>query len=193
VSAEWHTAVCQTRLRAAFTFWQNLATIRPEKLDGKHQPMVKTHTVDIFITHAWRYHQDWKYLVDLLNTHGARAWRNFSLPWYDPALDPRTDKGGQMVRWNLESQIIPVHAVVLLASVLSEPGTRKWLDYELEMARKHNKPVIAVPPWGESAVSPQVSALADTVVDWDAPALFTAIGGFKRGEAAAAHTRERVG
>jgi hypothetical protein len=141
----------------------------------ERKPMVNTRTVDIFITHAWRYHQDWKHLVDLLNAHGARGWRNFSLPWYDPALDPRTEKGGQAVRWNLESQIIPVHGVVLLASVLSEPGTRKWLDYELEMARKHDKPIIAVPPWGESAVSLEVSECADAVVGWEAPALLAAI------------------
>ena len=64
--------------------------------------MVTTQTIDIFITHAWRYHQDWKNLVDLLNSHAHRGWRNFSLPWYDPALDPRTEKGGQIVRRHLE-------------------------------------------------------------------------------------------
>src|ERR1700704_5470211 len=143
--------------------------------------MVKTRTVDIFITHAWRYHRDWKLLVDLLSAHGARGWRNFSLPWYDPALDPRTPKGGEVVRWNLESQIIPVHAVLLLASVLSEPGTRKWLDFELEMAQKHDKPIIAVPPWGEIEVTREVSDQAHAVVGWDAPALFAAIATPARG------------
>jgi hypothetical protein len=137
--------------------------------------MVKTRTVDIFITHAWRYHRDWKCLVDLLNAHDASRWRNFSLPWYDPALDPRTEKGSKLVRWHLESQIIPVHAVLLLASVLSEPGTRKWLDFELEMARKHRKPIIALPPWGETMVNKEVATRADAVVGWDAPALFAAM------------------
>ncbi len=84
--------------------------------------MIGLHTYDLFITHAWRYHDDWKHLVDLLNAHDVRAWRNFSLPWYDPALDPRTEAGGKVVRWNLETQIIPVRAVVLLSSLLSEPG-----------------------------------------------------------------------
>src|SRR5205807_10540786 len=118
---------------------------------------------------------DWKCLIDMLNAHGAHGWRNFSLPWYDPALDPRTEKGGQLVRWHLESQIIPVHAVVLLAGVMREPCTRKWLDYELDMALKHDKTVIAVPPWGATSVAPEVSELADAVVGWDAPALLTAI------------------
>ena len=118
--------------------------------------MVKTQTVDIFITHAWRYHQDWKHLVDILNAHGCRGWRNFSLPWYDPALDPAHPGGwAKPWRWNLESQIIPVNGVILLASVLSEPGTRKWLDFELDMARKHDKPIIALPPWGETRFPPK--------------------------------------
>lgn len=141
--------------------------------------MVTTQTCDLFITHAWRYHEDWKHLVRLLNAHAPRGWRNFSLPWYDPALDPRTDKGGQAVRWHLEAQIIPVHAVILLAGVMSEPGTRKWLDLELTMARTHHKPIFALPPWGTTAVAPEVCSRTDAVLGWDAAALLRACAQFK--------------
>ena len=137
--------------------------------------MVTTRTVDLFITHAWRYHPDWKRAVDLLNVYDRRAWRNFSLPWYDPALDPRTEKGGQMIRWQLEAQIIPVHAVLLLASVLAEPGTRKWLDFELEMARKHQKPILVLPTWGGTTVANEIKAQADAIVAWDARSILDAI------------------
>ena len=143
--------------------------------------MIRSETVDLFIVHAWRYHPDWKRMVDLCNAHGARSWRNFSLPWYDPALDPRTEEGGKVVRWNLESQIIPVHAVLFLAGVWREPGTHKWLNYELDMARKHAKPILAVPPWGESEVAPEVRERVDTVADWDAAAIFAAIAHARQG------------
>jgi hypothetical protein len=138
--------------------------------------MVKAQTVDLFITHAWRYHNDWKRLVDLLNAHAVHGWRNFSLPWYDPALDPRTEHGGKLVRWNLEAQIIPAHAVLLLASVLTEPGTRKWLDFEIATARKHHKPIVAIPAWNETDVPPEVRQHADAVVGWDAAAILAAVG-----------------
>jgi hypothetical protein len=137
--------------------------------------MIGKRTYDLFITHAWRYHDDWKRLVNLFNAHDVRGWRNFSLPWYDPALDPRTESGGKIVRWQLETQIIPVQAVILLSSVLSEPGTRKWLDFELEMARKHNKPVLALPAWGETDVAPKVRETSTAVVGWDAAALLAAV------------------
>jgi len=125
-------------------------------------------TRDIFISHAWRYHDDWNRLGSMLDVHDPHAWRNFSLPWFDPALNPATDSGGAFLRWNLESQIIPVHAVVLLSSVFVQQGSRKWIDFEIEMARKHLKPIIALPSWSESGVSPAVKNLADAVGTWDA-------------------------
>ena len=137
--------------------------------------MIQARTYDIFIVHAWRYHPDWKRLVDLLNTEGMRLWRNFSLPWYDPALDPRTEKGGKVVRWQLETQIIPAHAVLLLAGIWREPGTRKWLEYELAMARKHAKPIFALPAWGETDVPAEIRGHADVLIDWQPRAVFAAI------------------
>jgi hypothetical protein len=148
--------------------------------------MIGTKTCDLFITHAWRYHDDWKRLVNLLNAHDVKSWRNFSLPWYDPALDPRTEAGGKIVRWGLETQIIPVEAVLLLASLYTEPGTRKWLDFELQMARKHKKPVLAIPAWGETDVTPEVRAAADLVVSWDAKAILATVADQRARQTAAA-------
>jgi hypothetical protein len=134
-----------------------------------------TETCDIFLTHAWRYHDDWKHMVEVLNTQGIRTWRNFSLPWYDPALDPRTPDGGQVVRAGLETQIIPCHAVVLLAGVYEQVGCRKWVEMEIEMGRRHGKPIIAVPAWGLTEVPPTVLAFADTVAPWDGAAVIATV------------------
>ena len=134
---------------------------------------MRTH--DLFLTHSWRFHEDWRRLVDLLNAHNVRAWRNFSLPWYDPALDPRTEAGGKTVRWHLETQIIPAHAVILLCRLLSEPGARKWIDFELAAAKKYRKPVLALPTWGETDVPAEIRGTVAGVVPWDAAAVFAAV------------------
>ncbi len=118
-------------------------------------------------------------MVDVLNTQGIRAWRNFSLPWYDPALDPRTPEGGQIVRRHLEVQIIPCDAVLLLSGVYDQPGCRKWVDSEVEMARRHHKPVIAIPPIGAVEPTAEARALADTVAPWDAVAIMTLVRRYK--------------
>lgn len=126
---------------------------------------------DLFITHAWRYHEDWTKLSEMLDRLPGLTWRNFSLPWHDPAMDPNSEVGGKFIRSFLENQIVPVHGVILLAGVYAVKSARRWLDMEVEMARKHNKPIIGVPAIGETAVPDDVQALCDRSVAWDASAL----------------------
>ena len=98
--------------------------------------MTTGRTLDLFITHAWRYHEDWTQLAALLDRSGSR-WRNFSVPWHDPALVPSTELGGRHIRDFLETQIIPVDGVVFLSGVYAVRSTREWLDLEVEFARRH--------------------------------------------------------
>ncbi|MBI2358799.1 MAG: TIR domain-containing protein [Deltaproteobacteria bacterium] len=130
---------------------------------------------DLFITHAWRYHEDWTKICDMLNAVPGLAWRNFSLPWHDPAMDPNSEIGGKFIRDSLETQIIPAHGVIVLAGVYRVKSARRWLDLEVEMARTHNKPIIGMPPIGEALVSDEVKALCDATVGWDAAALIAAL------------------
>ena len=67
-------------------------------------------------------------------------WRNFSLPSHDPAISPNTEAGGRFIRSSLESQIIPVHVVVLLAGVYEIRSARLWVDMEVEMESLVVKP-----------------------------------------------------
>jgi Thoeris protein ThsB, TIR-like domain len=128
-------------------------------------PVEKTY--DIFITHAWRYHDDWTRLSNLLDAQKGRRWRNFSVPWYDPALDPNTEIGARHIRTWIDGQIRPVMGVVLLDSVYAVKSARKWLDMEIELGRLHRKPVVALPAYGTDSVSVEALALADEAVTWD--------------------------
>ncbi len=130
---------------------------------------------DLFITHAWRYHEDWTQLSEMLDKLPGLAWRNFSLPWHDPAMDPNSEVGGKFIYDALEVQIIPVHGVILLAGVYAVRSARRWLDLEVEMARSHNKPIIGVPAIGQTEAPEEVKALCDATVGWDAATLVAAL------------------
>ena len=126
-----------------------------------------TDTYDVFITHAWRFHDDWNRISTVLDGVAGFKWRNFSVPWYDPAMDPNTPVGGRFVREWLESQILPSQAVLFLDSVYAIKSARKWLDTEVEMARAAGKPIIALPAYGALGVTETVAAMADLVVSWE--------------------------
>jgi hypothetical protein len=132
-------------------------------------------TYDLFLTHAWRYHEDWTELGALLDAHDGLSWRNFSVPWHDPALDANTELGGRFIRNWLETQILPVHAVLFLAGVYAVKSNRRWLDLELELARSHGKPVIGVPAIGAAAAPANLLGLADEFVGWDAGQIIAAV------------------
>ena len=130
---------------------------------------------DLFLTHAWRFHEDWTRFSELMDKVPDVAWRNFSLPWHDPATEPNTEVGGRFIRDFLERQIIPVHCVVLLAGVYEIKSARRWLDMEVNMARKHNKPIIGIPAIGKQTVPEEVRVLCDAISGWNGAQLITAI------------------
>lgn len=132
-------------------------------------------TYDIFITHAWRYHGEWMEMSRLMEAAMGQFWRNFSVPWHDPAMDPNTEIGGKFIRNWLETQIMPVNGVILLSGVYKVKSTQKWLGLEVEFARKHHKPVIVVPPHLEGEIPEEVADMADAVCTWDADAIITKI------------------
>ena len=134
---------------------------------------------DLFITHAWRYHEDWTKISEMLDSVPGLAWRNFSVPWHDPAMDPNSEVGGKFIRDFLETQIIPVDGVILLAGVYKIKSARHWVNLEVEMARKHKKPIIGVPAIGETIVTDEVKSLCDATVRWDAAALIAALEEFR--------------
>lgn len=126
-------------------------------------------TLDVFITHAWYFHDDWNNLSKLLNESLGSKWRNFSVPWHDPAMVPHTETGKQFIMNYLESQIIPADVVVLLYGVFAKSKPfRKWFEIELELAKKHGKPTIGVPAAVGGKLEDIPKDLVDCRVRWDA-------------------------
>ncbi len=103
-----------------------------------------SRTYDIFITHSWRFHEPWNRTVQALDSIPALRWRNFSVPWYDPALDPNTPFGKEKVDETVTAQILPSNVVLFLADVYAIKSTKKWIDMELAIAEANNIPVVAI-------------------------------------------------
>jgi hypothetical protein len=132
-------------------------------------------TFDLFVTHAWRYHDDWNRFADLMNGVTYFRWRNFSLPWYDPAIDVNTAAGKAFVADWLERQVIPCHAVIALDSVFSVNSARRWVEDEIRLARDLKKPVLGLPAFGAGQCSPALTQLVDRVIAWEGPAVADAV------------------
>lgn len=104
-------------------------------------------------------------MVELLDNRTDLDWRNFSVPWHDPAMDHNTESGAKHIHHFLETQIIPSDVMLLLGDVYSVKSARKWLDMEIDFAITHRVPIICI---NDKASDAEVAGIKhDKKITWN--------------------------
>ena len=103
--------------------------------------MKKKPKLDIFISHAWRFHEEWKMLVDIIDDIEEIEWRNFSVPWHDPALRPTNKIGMENITKTLRGQIIPCNICFFITDLYLLNSNSKWLELEENFVNDCNIPM----------------------------------------------------
>lgn len=129
---------------------------------------------DIFISHGFREHDEWRTADQLFQDYEPVSFRNFSLPWFDPALDANDDLGYRLIFESLENQIIPADFAILLTSVAEASKARRWFETELNLLKIHGTLIIALPKLGEEAIPETVQNLAHTNAQWSVESILKA-------------------
>ena len=131
--------------------------------------MPRLKTYGLFISHAWRYDDDYNRLVNLLRVAPLFKWRNYSVPQNDP-LDANN---APLLRKEIDRQIRPVNAVLIISGMYV--NYRDWIQYEMEVSQYYNKPMIGIRPWGAERIPTTVQQAAWTMVGWNTKSIVQAI------------------
>ena len=129
----------------------------------------------LFISHAWKYGDEYQRLVDLLNEADYFYWTNYSAP----SDNPLKNKDGSDVTNKSEitsaikRKITPTNIVVVISGLYA--NNREWMEKEVELAQELNKPIIAVKPWGNTKMPTYITNVADIVVNWNTNSIVSAI------------------
>lgn len=94
---------------------------------------------NLFISHSWTYSDQYQRLVSLLDSKYGFNYRNYSVPKDDPIHNAGSD---HLLRQAIERKMKPASCVIILAGVYSTYS--KWINIEIELARKMGKKIIAV-------------------------------------------------
>ena len=108
-------------------------------------------------------------LKGLLNSQDINYY-NHSIPKSDPVHTNGSDK---QLTEAIDAKIKGVSGVLILAGVYSSYS--KWIDEEIRIAIKYNKPIIAIEPWGSERTSQKVKNNADRIVKWQGSSVVNAI------------------
>ncbi len=128
---------------------------------------------DLFISHAWKYGEDYDRLIKMLKEAPLFEFRNYSAPEDKPLVDPNTPVGKKALQDAIDRKIKPVNAVLVLSGMYT--AHREWMQYEIDTALKYNKPIIGVVPWGQINIPTAVSNAADEMVRWNTASIVAAI------------------
>ena len=131
--------------------------------------MTSLKTYDLFISHAWRYNDEYYRLAALLDAAPRFVYRNYSVPEHDP-LGTKTNAE---LRAALDRQIRPVNCFLAIAGMYVLH--REWIQYEIEVAQRYRKPIIGVRPLGAERTPAEIVAAANEMVNWSTVSVVDAI------------------
>jgi hypothetical protein len=124
----------------------------------------------IFISHAWSYDDHYHTLVGWFNEELNFAWSNCSVPSHD-SLSDKTSKG---LSEGMTRQISPSQIVIILGGMYAAHSD--WIDYEIKEARRMEKTIIGVTPWGQERVPLNVqNASSCPMVGWNRSSVISAV------------------
>lgn len=126
-------------------------------------------TYRVFISHAWKYDDDYTRMFNMLKDAPRFQWANYSVPEHDPA---HANNDSQLKK-ELDDQIRPVGILVILAGMYANYS--KWIQYELDKGLEWNRPLLGVKPWGQQKTPQQVADAVDRMVGWNTSSVVDAI------------------
>ena len=130
-------------------------------------------TYNLFISHSWRYEDQYDRLVRLLNARPYFAFRNYSVTPSDPVHSARNES---QLRRAIRNHMSPCHVVLIMAGVYATCS--KWINIEIDLALEafaRAKPIIAVRPRGNERISQRVRQSANRIVGWNTESIVKAI------------------
>lgn len=99
-------------------------------------PNLKTY--NLFISHAWKYGDDYSRVVNLLNYAPYFYYRNYSAPQEKPLLIAGNDvHNAAEIRSAIIQKIKPVHCVLIISGMYY--NNRQWMQFEIDTAKKSQK------------------------------------------------------
>lgn len=125
----------------------------------------------LFISHSWKYDEDYRRIIDFLNKANYFRYSNFSRP-FDKPLDCFRHTDNELTQ-RLEQQIAPTQVVLVVSGMYV--AYSKWIQKEIDIARYYNKPIIGIKPWGNINTPMAVSSVANEIVGWQTDSIIEAI------------------
>ncbi|WP_346893547.1 TIR domain-containing protein [Clostridium sp. UBA871] len=129
----------------------------------------------LFISHAWKYGDDYDRLVKLLDAANNFSYYNYSAPKEKPLFPPGTPLTNPAIANKITDKIKPSQITIVISGMYT--AYSDWMKYEIDESKRMKKPILAINPYGQSqGPTPKyVTDNADKIVNWSTSSIVSAI------------------
>lgn len=131
------------------------------------------NTKSLFISHSWRYNNEYNDLINLLNNRGYFSFKDYSVPKDDPIRILSKTAYEKKLREGITNQMRFCDVVILIAGKYVTFSDS--IQMELEIASEMKKPILAIRPYGASQTTSLAEIYADKIVSWNSDSIVEAI------------------
>lgn len=127
----------------------------------------------LFISHSWKYPNEYDGLVSLLNKDYWFSYKDYSVPRDEPLTIYNKMYYESELRNKIRNQMKTCHVVLILAGVYASYSDS--INMEIEIANELGKPIIAIQPWAAEKTSQIVKNNSDVIIGWNSSSIIDAI------------------
>jgi hypothetical protein len=127
----------------------------------------------LFISHAWKFGENYDRLVNLLNQAPDFLWLNWSEPEDEPGIPEGMTAPDAIVLPEIIGKITLSECVLVIADAYVNHSA--WIKAEMDIARQQRVPIIGVKPRGEERMPEEVSLRVVEEVGWDTDSIVDAV------------------
>ena len=127
----------------------------------------------IFISHAWKYGDDYIRLVNLLDAAPYFHYFNYSAPEQKPLFPSGTPYTSSDIARKITDKIRPAQITLVISGMYA--AYSDWMRYEIDESLRMRMPVIGIMPRGQERVPLYVRDRVDDLVGWNTSSIVSAI------------------
>lgn len=127
----------------------------------------------LFISHAWKYGDNYKRLTKLLDDANYFSYINYSAPKEKPLFPAGTPKTSSQIRDLISNKIRPSQITIVISGMYA--AYSDWMQYEIDESIRLGKPILGIYPWGQVNAPSYVTNNADEMVRWNTDSIVSAI------------------
>lgn len=127
----------------------------------------------IFISHAWKYGEEYDRLVALLDSTSNFSYYNYSAPKEKPLALSSSHVSKAELKEAITAKIRNAQVVLVIGGMYTL--YHEWMAYEVNEAMRMGKPIIAIMPWGGVYMPLELQSKATRQVGWNSASIVKAI------------------